>query len=160
MLILMFKYNSLKEVKVVRYDTWNKKLENNGKCEYICRFYFLQEQQIPKCNENLIDLSIQRENCECIQKMMKESIGYITYRRRTGQIGLFRFDEQYRNKGLGKQILLKVIEDLPERNEIFAVTTKNHPFWSNVFDKSFKWSKDPHNSVTGEGYLLEINKNE
>ena len=52
----------------------------------------------------------------------------------TGQIGLFYIDEKYRNNGLGKEILNNVINEMKNNNikEIWAVTSKDHKFWSNV----------------------------
>jgi len=41
---------------------------------------------------------------------------------------------------------------------VWAVTTDDHPFWSNVYNKSFQWCewKKLHPSVTGSGYKMEI----
>ena len=87
-------------------------------------------------------------------------VGYISYRAGVGQIGLFFLEKSYQNRGLGKQILLQVIDDIKKHNatEIWAVTRQDHPFWSNVFNKSFKWyeSTQLHPSVTGSGYKMKI----
>ena len=89
-----------------------------------------------------------------------KKIGTITYRIGTGQIGLFYIDTEYRNKGYGKKILTQVISDMQKYNttHIWAVTSKNHPFWSNVFNASFKWydSGELHTSVKGYGYKMKI----
>ena len=45
-----------------------------------------------------------------------------------------------------------------DNKKIWAITTQNHPFWSNVFDKSFEFASRPHDSVTGSGYLLNLDK--
>jgi len=86
-------------------------------------------------------------------------IGYIQYRL-NGQIGLFFVDEKYRNLGIGKDILNNTIEDMKKNNinEVWAVTSKDHPFWSNVFNKRFKFcdEKTLHPSITGEGYKMSI----
>jgi GNAT superfamily N-acetyltransferase len=86
--------------------------------------------------------------------------GYISYRPTVGQVGLFFLEKSYQNRGLGKQILLQTIEDMKKYNttEIWAVTTENHPFWSNVFNKSFSWYEyeQLHSSVTGSGYKMKI----
>lgn len=76
----------------------------------------------------------------------------------TGQIGLFFINEEYKNKGLGKQILSRVILDMQNEGQkgIFVCTSKDHKFWANVFDKSFKWKLRPHSSVTGSGYYMDI----
>jgi len=87
-----------------------------------------------------------------------KEIGYINYRISTGQICLFQLEEEYRNRGLGKQILGKVINDLKKLGikEVWAITTENHEFWSNVYKKSFEYKKRPHKSVTGSGYSMKI----
>lgn len=87
-------------------------------------------------------------------------IGYISYRVKVGQNGLFFIDKEYQNRGLGKQILSQVIDDMRANNvtEIWAVTTREHPFWSNVFNKSFHWydSRQLYPSVSGFGYKMKI----
>ena len=89
-------------------------------------------------------------------------IGYIRYYITTGQIGLFFIDEEYQNRGLGKQILSKVIRELKmnQCDEVWAVTTDNHPFWSNVYHKSFIPGRPAHPSVTGPGYFMKLHTNE
>ena len=90
-------------------------------------------------------------------------IGYIRYYITNGQIGLFFIDKEYQNRGLGKQILSKVIQELETNHceEVWAVTSKNHPFWSNVYNKSFEYRDPAHPSVGGDGYFMKIdNKNE
>ena len=89
-------------------------------------------------------------------------IGYIRYYITTGQIGLFFIDEEYQNRGLGKQILSKVIKEMKANDcdEVWAVTTDNHPFWSNVYHKSFIPGKPAHPSVTGSGYFMRLPTNE
>lgn len=87
-----------------------------------------------------------------------QSVGYIDYRIKTGQIGLFFIEDKYSNRGLGKQILNKVIDELKVNNvkEVWAVTRDDHPFWSNVFNKSFTPRKPVHPCVTGSGYYMKI----
>ena len=88
-------------------------------------------------------------------------IGYIRYYITTGQIGLFFIDKEYHNRGLGKQILSKVIEELETNHceEVWAVSTDNHSFWSNVYNKSFTHRVPAHPSVTGPGYFMKIGEN-
>jgi hypothetical protein len=87
------------------------------------------------------------------------SIAYITYRMSTGQIGLINVKEQYRNKGLGKDMLKMAINKLLKTNTyVWAVSNKNNPFWENVFSKSFRYTYRPHTSVTGSGYSLDVDK--
>ena len=40
--------------------------------------------------------------------------------------------------------------------KVWAVTTHNHPFWSNVFNKSFTLKFPAHKSVTGSGYVMDL----
>jgi len=93
-----------------------------------------------------------------IDKIKK--IGFIKYNIRNGQVGIFRLDKEYRNRGLGKQILSHVIQDMKKHGtpEIWAVTMKNDPFWSNVYNKSFSWYdyRQLHSSVTSDGYKMKI----
>lgn len=88
-------------------------------------------------------------------------IGYIRYYVNTGQIGLFFIQKEYQNRGLGKQILSKVINELQENNceEIWAVSSNNHVFWSNVYNKSFSYRDPAHSSVGGDGYFMDLKKN-
>ena len=87
-------------------------------------------------------------------------IGYISYRLGVGQIGLFYITEMYRNRGLGKQILEQTIKEMKENNieYIWCVTSKNHPFWSNIYNKKMIWCDEGklHPSVTGYGYKMKI----
>jgi len=115
--------------KIIRYDGWN----NIPNADILIEFY---------------------------NKDSNEKIGYVSYRVKVGQIGLFFIDREYQNRGLGKQILTQVIEDMKAHNttEVWAVTSKGHPFWSNVFNKSFSFYdfKKLHPSVTGFGYKMKI----
>ena len=133
-----------------------------------CRNFISHVKPLPLILENFKELREVRDdtwnkvrNGEVYLKYFSDNgdeIGYINYRNSSGQIGIFRLDEDYRNRGLGKQILAKVIEDLKKSNikEVWAITSKNHSFWSNVFNKSFKYKDIPHKSVTGSGYSMKI----
>lgn len=88
-----------------------------------------------------------------------DCVGYITYRVAVGQVGLFVLQPEYRNRGLGKQILIQTINHMKEHEmtHIWAVTSENHEFWSNVFHKGFTWHENRvHPSVTGGGYRMKI----
>lgn len=63
--------------------------------------------------------------------------GYITYMVKTGEIGLFELTPEYRNRGLGKQIINDVIEDIKKHNtsHIWIETVDDNPFWSKIFNK-------------------------
>ena len=87
-------------------------------------------------------------------------VGFISYRLGVGQIGVFFIEEPYRNRGLGKQILEQTIKEMKENNieYIWCVTSKNHPFWSNIYNKKMIWYDEGklHPSVTGYGYKMKI----
>jgi GNAT superfamily N-acetyltransferase len=86
-------------------------------------------------------------------------IGYITFRLETGQIGIFFIEQEYRDSGLGKQMLLAAITDIKARgkaNTVWAVTSLHHPFWSNVWNKSFQLKDPAHFSVTAQGYSMPL----
>ena len=87
-----------------------------------------------------------------------KKIGYIRYYITTGQIGLFFIDDDYQNRGIGKQILSKVIKELKTNNckEVWVVTTINHSFWSNVYNKSFVYRDPAHPTVGGTGYFMKL----
>jgi hypothetical protein len=95
-----------------------------------------------------------------------KKVGYIEYRIKTGQICLFYiYEREIRNCGLGKNVLYNTIETIrfknPQIKYVWAATSKNHPFWSNVYNKNFIYSGDNssvHNSITGFGYSLELSK--
>lgn len=96
-------------------------------------------------------------------KLNKEQYaGYISYRAGVGQVGLFVLEPEYRNRGLGKQILTQTIKHMKEFNatDIWAITTDNHPFWSNVYNKSFEFHEmgNVHPSVTGSGFKMKLNE--
>jgi hypothetical protein len=88
-----------------------------------------------------------------------KNIGYIDYRLEPGQIGVFFINDEYQNRGLGKQMLMIAIDDIKNygtANTVWAVTIKNHPFWHNVWDQSFKYKDPTHSSVTGDGYVMTL----
>lgn len=142
--------NSLHEIKFVRYDDWNKK--NGG---YIYRMYFTEPIDVSEYKIN--DPNSFHDRYE-LDELASKSVGFITYKLATGQIGLFFISEEYKNRNFGKKILTKVISDIRNegKNSVFAITTKNHQFWSNVFGKSFEWRDRPDKSVTGSGYFLSF----
>ena len=88
----------------------------------------------------------------------ENQIGQISYRPQVGQIGNLVLNEKYRDRGLGKQILSEAIKDIKTYGtmEVWAVTRENHPFWDNVWNKSFQPRKPAHCTVTGSGYYLKI----
>ena len=153
---------SLYEIKLIRSDSWNKNNHDNNDIDgkYIGRFYFNEKIDIGDIKLDNPSKS-NFEDREIFNYLESKSVGYITYRLLTGQIGLFFINKEFQNKGLGKQILLRVIDDMKKegRNSIFAITIDEHHFWSNVFNKSFVLMERPDRSVTGSGYFLDLSKN-
>ncbi len=92
-------------------------------------------------------------------------IASISFRLQNGQIGhLFIHDDNLIGRGLGKQLLMRAINEIKNQNyinphvkEIWAVTS-NDNFFSNVFNKSFAKRVPAHSSVRGSGYYMQIDK--
>lgn len=63
-----------------------------------------------------------------------EKIGFVEYNIVSGQICFFYIDEKYRNIGIGKKILLEIINELKENNiqYVWLYDRENHPFWLNI----------------------------
>ena len=88
-------------------------------------------------------------------------IGYIRYYLTTGQICMFYIKKEYQNRGLGKQILRKAIKEMRENHceEIWLISSKNHPFWENIFQQSFVYRNPIHISIKDcDGYYLDMTK--
>lgn len=85
-------------------------------------------------------------------------IGEINFRHTNGQIGILVIDEKYRNLTIGTQLLKKAREDIIKNGtakEIWAVTSKEHQYWSNI--PGMKWREPAYKTVTGSGYYVNIN---
>ena len=117
-------------IRIAIDDRYNKVKDGNI---WLC--YFDKKYPIDTIDTKLI------KNRDDVEKIARKSIGYLSYKIQTGQIGLFFINKDYQNKGLGKQILSNVIQEisLDKNKSIWVITTKSHPFWSNVFDKSFEF---------------------
>lgn len=137
------------QIRITIDDTYNKVKDGNI---WLC--YFDKKYPTDTIDTKLI------KNRDDVEKIAYKSIGYVSYNIQTGQIGLFFINKYYQDKGLGKQILSNVIQEisLDKNKSIWVITPKDHQFWSNIFDKSFEFNQRPHNSVTGSGYLLNFNK--
>lgn len=149
------KLENFKEFRFVIDDTYNKVPNGNI---WLC--YFDKNKQVDIITQiNNMDKNLIRKRDD-VEELAHKSIGYVSYKNKTGQIGLFFINKDYQNLGLGKQILIKLINEQinNDNNKIWAITTKDHPFWSNVFEQSFEFASRPHNSVTGSGYLLNLDK--
>ena len=87
--------------------------------------------------------------------------GEVWYRPKLGQVGIFKLEERYRNRGLGKQILIQTIENMKDYNKathIWTITTQNHPFWANVMNRKFQWYEccNSYPNVCGSGYKMRL----
>lgn len=93
---------------------------------------------------------INSKNRDYVMKIVRtHSVAYITYRLSTGQIGEIRVKDNFRNKGLGKDMLRSVINELINLHPyVWVVSYKNDPFWTNVFNNSFYYDERHHMSVT------------
>lgn len=87
----------------------------------------------------------------------ENSIGYITYVKNTGQIGLMGLKPEYRGRNLGRQILERIIKESEQKYNngcFFAVTIQDHPFWKRL--PGAEWREPVHPSITGSGYYFDI----
>jgi hypothetical protein len=154
--------STLHEVTIIRRDEFNYDVQNPTKTDgkYVYKLYFETPVDLGDINVNEPTVSNFHDRRK-IDEFTSTAVGYITYRLVTGQICLFYINNpKYKHCGLGKQILTRVIADMKNegKTSIFAITSNNHPFWSNVFNNSFEWKTRPDLSVTGSGYYLDLSK--
>lgn len=102
---------------------------------------------------------------ECEYILDNKKLGQIGYRHHTGQITDIFVEPKYRRNGLGKVMLSDAITDMETHgiSKIFAITVKDHGFWSGVVINGSKltWSQHPDpnpNGCTGRGYYCNIGK--
>lgn len=82
-------------------------------------------------------------------------VGNIYYNINTGQVEILYVSKKYRNKGLGKQMLSDAIYDIKKHNtQIWCNASKNHDFWNNVYNKSFKYN------YNNNSFYMRLNSNE
>lgn len=90
-----------------------------------------------------------------------KNVGHLSLRQHNGQIGIIVLDNSYRRRGIGTQILdmsRDIILKYGNADTMWAVTTKDHKYWSNV--PGMVWKEPAHESVTGPGYSVDINNKE
>ena len=97
-----------------------------------------------------------------------KEVGYIQFAPDSGQIGLFFLDTPFQNRGLGKQMLAEATANIHEAqlllpaedrtHKVWAVTTDNHPFWSNVWGSVFRPVNPASPRVTGSGYSADLDR--
>jgi hypothetical protein len=87
-----------------------------------------------------------------------KAMGSLNYRLHTGQIGWLNCYESFMNRGLEEQLLKKAEDDIRAygtANTIWeAVVPKESPLYSN--DTRFTWKDPAHNSVTGDGWSMDL----
>jgi GNAT superfamily N-acetyltransferase len=110
--------------------------------EFNRRKYFTFRRQLP-CSD-LVNYNVFYQD---------KNIGYIQFRPANGQIGLIYVDEHYRRRGIGRE-MLKIAHSQVKTEYLWAVTIKDHYFWSNI--PGMVWCPDsPHKSVLGHGYKVK-----
>ena len=154
--------STLTEVTIIRQDEFNYDVQHPTKTDgkYVYKFYFETPVDLGDIEVNNPTVSNFYDRHK-VGELTLNSVGYITYRLVTGQICIFHINKPgYKHRGLGKQILTRVITDMKNegKTSIFTITSNNHLFWSNVFNKSFEWKSRPDLSVTGSGYYLDLSK--
>lgn len=74
-------------------------------------------------------------------------VSLIKYNPVIGEVIYINVSNSYKNQGFGKQMLSNAIINMKYNNinEVYCFGYKNHPFWSNVYGKNFKfiWIEDP-----------------
>lgn len=91
----------------------------------------------------------------------KKNVGHMKLRLSTGQVSSIGIDNIYRNKGFAIMMLKQGIYDrytLYNKNDLFAVTIKEHYFWSKLNHSEYFNVVD--NSVTGSGYRINLKNND
>lgn len=96
-----------------------------------------------------------------VENKLSLKIARISFRSHNGQIGYFWIDPKYRNRQLVKNILLKSIKIMKRQNPdlkiVWLASVNNrHEFWSNVWNKKFKFKNFVHKSINNSGYIMEI----
>jgi GNAT superfamily N-acetyltransferase len=97
-------------------------------------------------------------------KITGDWVANINYRIKSGQIGLLFVDSKYHRRGLGREILTNAISHIrevsPETRTVWAITSDNHSFWSQIEIDGKKFyhrpSRQVHQSVTGSGYVYDL----
>jgi hypothetical protein len=88
-----------------------------------------------------------------------ESIANIEYVPHTGQIGLFIVNDiAHRRRNLGKQMLNKAISDMFHHDVpvVWTIAYENHPFWANVWKKSFTYQNPILSHKSKGGYYMNL----
>lgn len=156
--------NEFSEILIVRNDDYNEKINKGSKRnDYIWRIYYdpMNGNVFDDSKDKYSNYSPELSNLVSMNHDHEIAIGgvaYISYRISTGQICSFFVKQEYQNCGIDKQILRRAIKDILENlgNKVFTITSKDDPFWSNVYNGVFQWSEHPDPSVTGSGYQCEI----
>jgi hypothetical protein len=85
-----------------------------------------------------------------------KQIGFVNFALFTGQVGFIEVEKIYRRQNIANFMLTHVEKELLKNNitNIWVVCSKNHYFWS--VQKNYIYTNQPHTSVTGSGYLKQL----
>ena len=93
-----------------------------------------------------------------VKNEQSEPIGTFIFRLGTGQIGFAYVKDEYKNGGIGTEMIKLLTKDkinYDGSGELFVVTTKNHPFWMKMPNNS-GFITPACSSVTGGGYRFNL----
>lgn len=85
-----------------------------------------------------------KNNCgdiNCNYYLNQVNVSTITYNNNTGQLKSIMVNNELRGQGIGKYMLDECIDDIKQNgnNSIHCYSYDGHPFWSNVYDKKFRF---------------------
>jgi GNAT superfamily N-acetyltransferase len=84
----------------------------------------------------------------------------IIYGTKSGSIELIRVNDEFRGRGLGKQMLTYTIQDMRNNQltRVYAIAKRNHPFWHNIYGGAFKINKQKTKQLSHNicYYYLEL----
>ncbi len=96
----------------------------------MCKTNKMKINELKKTRMSIIDKNNKygSEQIELRYNDNEKEIAIARFKLDTGQVGLIDINEEYRRKGLGKQIIKEIEDELKEKKikEIWVVCTKNH----------------------------------
>ncbi len=102
--------------------------------------------------------SLKDEDWISIKNQEGIEIGYCQYQSKTGQIGVFRMDEEYRHLGTGQKVLAMCIEDMKAAGatEIWGVTSSKEFSQMSAYKGKVHYRNPAHSTVTLDGYYMKL----
>ena len=85
-------------------------------------------------------------------------VGYVYYNMNNGKIELLYITDNYRNKGLGKEILNNTIEEMKLNNikEVWCSASRHHEFWNSVYNGAFTYRYPIKPGINHPGFFMKI----